>query len=302
MAGKLPGWMRAGLVVAGVMGSTVVRAEEKHEGEFEVTIGDCVTPGVVPGSPTQIRTVSGPESSLVGTQFFELSPYRSAKVGWPSDLKVEVRLFGEMKSKKVAEGSRGGVDGFVLVDCGRLPSSEESWTFDPSDLVCQGDFVDGAAVIEVRVKQPEPEDERAIYFRAKNRRFPFVGSDLGIALTLTQPLKADGDLDKGFEVNDGLSLYYSVSRLKSDRWRAIASLAALDHVRAAQGEAEDPEDFEIGLGLGMMFKSNGFLDTNTGMSLAGGVGYNFMVPDSGQRWYWFFGVGANFGKSSEASK
>lgn len=287
--------------------SAVGSAEEPKKAEFQVTIGDRVTAGVVPGKPSQIVKVMGPESSLVGAQFFELSPYRVAKVRWPKGLRVEVRLYGEMKVGKVPEEKsreRAKSEGarFFVADCGLVSAFEVEWTFDPSDLLCQGDFVDGAAVIEIRVKAVAPLDDRAIYFRVKNRRFPFVGSDLGIALTLTQPLSAEDDLDKGFEVNDGLSIYYAVSRLKSNRWRLITSLAALDHVRAPAGETEDPEDFELGLGFGAMFKSNGFLDSKTGMSLAAGAGYNFMVPDSEKRWYWFFGVGANFGRANESSK
>jgi len=282
-------------------------AEEK-EISFEVTLGERASPTVLPGAVVDIAAIVGPGASLRGAQFFELSPYRTAKVKWSDDLRVEVHLYAEMSLRKVrqraerdaairASGGDPAETKFFIADCGLLPATDESWVFDPGDLVCEGDFVDGSAVIEVRVKANDPAEDRALYFRAKNRRFPFVGSDLGIALTLTEPLNAEGDLDKGFEINDGLSLYYSISRLKSDRWRAIASLAALDHVKAAAGETEDPEDLEIGLGLGMMFKSNGFLDTNTGMSLAAGIGYNFMVPEPGDRWYWFFGVGANFGRT-----
>lgn len=295
------------LVVALMLNATGASAEEAKAG-FEVTLGERVSPVVLPGPIADIETITGPTSSLKGAQFFELSPYRQAKVKWVEGTSVEVRLYGEMRLRKVKQQAvreaaiKAGDDGvtgkgFFIADCGLLPSTEQSWVFDPGDLLCEGDFVDGSAVIEVRVKATPPAADRAIYFRAKNRRFPFVGSDLGVALSLTQPLQAEGDLDKGFEINDGLSLYYSISRLKSDRWRAIASLAALDHVKPAAGETEDPEDLEIGLGLGMMFKSNGFLDTNTGMSLAAGIGYNFMVPESSERWYWFFGVGANFGRT-----
>lgn len=282
----------------------VSRAEKPKSVGFEVTIGGKSTPGVIPGDPLEILAVTGEESSLEGSIFFELSPYRSASVSWPKKFKVEVRLFGEMSIKKSPNRASRRDSGyesskFFMADCGLLPATEGRWVFDPSDILCQGDFVDGAAVIEVSLSPTPKTSRRAIYFRVKNRRFPIVGSDVGIALTLTQPLSGEGDLKKGFEVNDGLSVYYAVSRLKSHRWRIVTSLAALDHVRAPEGEVEDPEDFELGLGLGALFKSNGFLDTDAGMSLAAGIGYNFMVPNSSDRWYWFFGVGANFGRETK---
>ncbi len=104
-----------------------------------------------------------------------------------------------------------------------------------------------------------------------------AGSDAGIVLTLTERLKSSDDSDKGFSATDGLSVYYAVSRLKSQQWRGIVHVAALDQL-------EDDKDLEVGLGLGFLFRSNGFLDTNTGLSLAGGIGYNLMIPDSSERW------------------
>ena len=215
-----------------------------------------------------------------GARIFEARTYRKLSVEWEKGAAVSVRLYGQMKDRSVKH------EKFVVKDCGQLVVGETSWALGPDDLVCNNNFVDGAALIELQIDDAKGKAEFA-YVRIYNRKFPMAGSDAGIVLTLTERLKSSDDSDEGFSSTNGLSVYYAVSRLKSQQWRGIVHVAALDQLK-------DEKDLEVGLGFGVLFRSNGFLDTNTGLSLAGGMGYNLMVPDSSERWYWFVGLGTNF--------
>lgn len=215
-----------------------------------------------------------------GVSLFEGRAYRELSVEWEKGTTVTIQLFGRMKEKVNGETE------FVVKNCGRLTAAETSWTLGPDDLVCNGNYIDKSALIEFRFEDGNGS-ARFAYVRIFNRRFPVAGSDAGIVLTLTERLKADDESDDGFTATNGISVYYAVSRLKSQRFRGIVHVSALDQLK-------DEKDLEVGLGLGFLFKSNGFMDTNTGLSLAGGIGYNLMVPKSSERWYWFVGLGTNF--------
>ncbi|MBP9145517.1 MAG: hypothetical protein KBI44_13605 [Thermoanaerobaculia bacterium] len=215
-----------------------------------------------------------------GVSLFEGRAYRALSVEWEKGTTVTIQLFGRMKEEV------NGKTEFVVKNCGRLTAAETSWTLGPDDLVCNGNYIDKSALIEFRFEDGSGS-ARFAYVRIFNRRFPVAGSDAGIVLTLTERLKAGDDSDDGFTATNGISVYYAVSRLKSQRFRGIVHVSALDQLK-------DEKDLEVGLGAGFLFKSNGFMDTNTGLSLAGGIGYNLMIPKSNERWYWFVGLGTNF--------
>lgn len=232
----------------------------------------CVPTTAAPCAPT-------PEPRAV---VYEARAYRDLSVSWEKDTKVIARLFGEMgRTKKVRK----------VHACGNIVTGETGWKLGPDDLVCNGQFVDGASLIEFEVNEGEGKAS-FLYIRILNRKFPFAGSDAGVVLTLTEPLEKPEGSAGGFESNSGLSIYYAVSRLKSDQWRAVVNVAALDQM-------PDEKDLEVGIGLGFLFKSNGFLDSNSGLSLSAGLGYNLMIPKESERWYWFVGLGTNFDLQGE---
>lgn len=253
----------------------------------KLTIGDREEVLSSPGKqipPAEIEKyieaplVSGGLASDVA--LFEGRAYRGLSVEWDKGTSVSIHLFGQMKE------SSAGASRYVVKDCGRLTAGEESWALGPDDLVCDNNFIDRSALLEFRFESEEG-DVTFAYIRIFNRKFPLAGSDAGIVLTLTERLKAGDDSDDGFTATNGISVYYAVTRLKSQRFRGIVHVSALDQLK-------DEKDLEVGLGFGLLFKSNGFMDTKTGLSLAGGIGYNLMVPKSSERWYWFVGLGTNF--------
>lgn len=237
---------------------------------------------------TYIEAPVSPSAADPTLVLFEARAYRALSVEWEKETRLSARLFGQMK----ASPSGGG--GLVVKDCGLIALGEGSWTLGSDDLVCDNNFVDKSAIIEFRMEDASGKATFA-YVRIFNRRFPLAGSDAGVVLTLTERLKASDDSDKGFSATSGISVYYAVSRLKSQRLRGIVHVSALDQLK---GE----KDLEVGLGLGLLFKSNGFMDTSAGLSLAGGIGYNLMIPDSSERWYWFVGLGTNFDLGKKQDK
>lgn len=247
-------------------------------GQLTLKIGDTEQTLVTLGNRVVAADlISAPESSSRkgdGVVLFETRAYRDVSLTWEKGTGVSARLFGEMG------------DGTRVLDCGGVDLDDSGWRLDPESLICDGEFVDKASLIEFTVLDANG-NPKYLYLRLFNRRLPFAGSDLGVVLTLVEPLDRQEGAQSGFEANNGLSVYYSVSKLKSERWRGIVNIAALDQVK-------DDRDLEVGIGLGVLFKSNGFMDSNAGLSLAAGIGYNLMIPSEPERWYWFVGLGTNF--------
>lgn len=270
------------LFLAGALGLTAGSAAA----QLTLKIGDreekvpALSPDRLPAE-TYIRAAeklaTGP-----GVAIYEARAYRDLSVSWDKGTKVVGRLFGEMGRKNA---------GRKVHACGNFVTGATGWKLAPDDLVCNGNFVDGASLLEFEVTDAAGKSSY-LYIRIFNRRFPIAGSDAGVVLTMTEPLEKPEGSDGGFESNSGLSVYYSVSRLKSARWRAVVNVAALNQM-------PDDKDLEVGVGLGFLFKSNGFLDSNTGLSLAAGLGYNLMIPKERERWYWFVGLGTNFDLSGK---
>jgi hypothetical protein len=127
-------------------------------------------------------------------------------------------------------------------------------------------------------------------FQMANRRAPATGDDVGVALTLVDRWKEEGA--EGARANGGASFYYSLSNLKTSRVRLIGNVSVLDM---------DPNlDFELGIGLGVLFKVVPLArDGNTtSFGIAAGVGYNLMVDHSENRPYTFIGFSMNFQQNS----
>jgi len=112
-----------------------------------------------------------------------------------------------------------------------------------------------------------------------------VGEDQGIALTLVD--RWQGDQRKAFRVNQGVSYYFSATKVNEGRLRFVGSVNLLDF--------DDKEDFEVGLGVGFLIRELGNLKgQNSSLGLVGGVGLNLMTDDHDKAWYSFIGFSMNF--------
>jgi hypothetical protein len=181
-----------------------------------------------------------------------------------------------------------------------LPAQEEDKeiTFSLSTLDCEGRGPKGV-VIQVIGSGGRQN------FYITSRWAPFLGSDVGVALTLVDrwkdpkveqpkdPNNPDGETElvekkRAFRVNPGMSFYYSFSELLTERFRPIVGVNLVNF--------DDSDDtFEIGLSTGLIWKLTaiGKAET-TGFAMAAGVGYNLMEDDHDARWYTFVGFSINF--------
>lgn len=168
-----------------------------------------------------------------------------------------------------------------LAVCTSLPiGTGTSLLLSPSTWTCsdEKDLTSGG-LVELQLG----DEEYAYLLVGESRVWPFAGSDMGIALTLVDRWK--DPKKEAFKSHGGASTYVALSKLKSRHFRAIAHLALLDF---------DPDqDFEVGLGTGLMYKPTPSTDSGAGFSIALGVGYNLMVEDQPSRWYTFLGLGYN---------
>jgi hypothetical protein len=128
-----------------------------------------------------------------------------------------------------------------------------------------------------------------------NARWLNYGSDYGFALNLVD---REGD-SEAFDVQQGFSGYWALSKLKSRTFRPIVNVSLLDFDK-------EGHDLEVGIGLGIVFKPSG-LETDTGKGFSIGVGYgsNLMIRKEDDPGYWFVGLGFNVptaGPEVEATK
>lgn len=176
----------------------------------------------------------------------------------------------------------------VLEECQKvLPSTDNKLVLDMGSFNCPG-FTRNGSLIELKA------GAQFAYFTMKNKVSPQVGDDMGIALTLVDRWRqrdAEGKpFREGARTNSGMSFYYSVSNLKTNRLRLIGNVSLLDG---------DPEiDFETGLGVGLLFRTRPLIGEGTGFGLAAGVGYNLMLDEEDDRWYTFIGFSMNFNQQN----
>jgi len=167
--------------------------------------------------------------------------------------------------------------------CETLAVGGESLSFDPTRVECpsgQMFFRELLLVIEFPQSEQSPAEYLILLWR--NRKAPFVGTDMGFGITLDDRWN---DKDS-FGLQEGVNGYYSLSKLKNDHWRVIASLGLLDH---------DPtKDFELGLGAGLAFRTFGWSrESSNGFAFAFGVGKNLMLLSGENPWYTFIGLNYN---------
>jgi hypothetical protein len=168
-----------------------------------------------------------------------------------------------------------------LESCRQVVPQDGSITILPSSIRCaDGGPVDHGGLVEVAFD--------LVTYRAdiQNRNLPVFGSDLGIGLSVTDRLHDE----EGFRLDSATSGYFSLSKLKTQRWRTIASLAVLDF---------DPDiDFELGVGFGLLFRTgiSSTAQSPNGFSVAMGYGYNLMTHESSEAIYGFLGFGWNFNR------
>lgn len=162
--------------------------------------------------------------------------------------------------------------------CDTIDVSED--TIRPALVRCGDSYLVNGGVLALRTKN-------GIYplARVPNRKAPTWGTDAGIALTIVK----GSDTEEGYEFFEGATAYYSIARLGSFL-RAMTSLAALD--------MSADQDFETGLGFGIMLRGPDAGEDNQGFSLLTGIGYNFMLDgaDDPDPWYYYIGFGWNFGR------
>ncbi len=117
------------------------------------------------------------------------------------------------------------------------------------------------------------------------------GGDLGIALNV---LNRSGD-GKGARYFDGASFYYSLTGLGlRDRFHLIANLSTLDFDE--EGE-ENGVDFEVGIGLGILYRVNPKAKPDDGsFTISATYGYNLMTDSGEDGEYLIVGFGWSFGR------
>jgi len=224
----------------------------------------------------------------------ELVAHGDVTLSWEDKATIAVvRLFARQKDGLRADPNT------PYTFCGiEISRATDELTIKPYALRCKGDLVDLEAILEVEFTPPvtgstgTSSKKQYLYLKKTNQRLPSQGSDMGIALTMVQPLKDDAK--EGFKVSEGVAFYYAWSRLKNDHFRAIAQAALLDFVA--------DEDFEVGLGVGGMFRTNGFASSEEGLGIVFGIGYNLMVDTPSRRAYNFVGVSLNFGRDEKEEK
>lgn len=182
---------------------------------------------------------------------------------------------------KITTTTQGQIEVSEVVECPKvLPEEDNKLVLDMTKFACPVNPRHNA-FIEVK-----SQAGKVSYFQMDNRSMPQTGDDVGVALTLVDRWKQEGP--EGARVNGGASFYYSLANLKTGRFRIIGNASVLD---------SDPElDFEMGIGLGILFKAvplvrNG---NTTSFGIAAGIGYNLMLDHSNQRPYTFFGFSMNF--------
>jgi hypothetical protein len=250
---------------------------------LEVTLTEGDDERTFATSPTGLRILDIQATQLLadptGVVLREIASHRTLTIKWKDDdYPATVRLFSRKKKEQVYKF------------CGTEQSGvTDEFSVTPSALRCEGDLIDQEAILEAAFHK-EGEKPQYLYLRLMNRRLPWSGTDMGIALTLVRPLKDDAD--EGFTVSEGIAYYYAWSRLKNEHVRAIAQAALLDFA--------DDEDFEIGIGAGLMFRTNGFSASEEGLGVVMGAGYNFMVDRASRRPYSFVGLSLNFGRDKKS--
>lgn len=189
-----------------------------------------------------------------------------------------VAVGGKVRRANVLRRAKG-----VLHGCQSLAAdSNGELRMTPSKIHC----VDGAAVLDGGNVVVEVEDASGALLGSAilaipDRDLPLPGTDYGFSLNL---IDRKGD-DEEFDRVDSAMTYYALSRLKNEHVRPVLSLAILDF--------EPTEDFEIGVGLGLLFQPRSFeTEKGIGLGLVGGYGVNLMVGGE-SREYWFLGIGLN---------
>lgn len=122
----------------------------------------------------------------------------------------------------------------------------------------------------------------------------FLGAFGPDVLQRLGPLKIDPlvlALALGFSLLTGL-LVGLIPALQASRAELNEAFTSLD--------MEDDLDFELGVGVGLLYRLGELPDpfdssiSKTGLGIVAGVGYNLMVDDSNAAWYTFIGFSANF--------
>lgn len=173
-----------------------------------------------------------------------------------------------------------------LKPCVSYAISGKSALLSSQDLRCkqQGD----APLGQLLALQTEQGVSPLVRVEHKPASIVDAGDDIGIALSILDRSR-DGE---GSRFLDGASFYYSLSNLKSDSFRAIASLSALDF--------NDEVDFETGLSLGILLKPKDLTRaSNQGFAFSLTYGYNFMADTADDGWYSMIGFGWNFGRGQQ---
>lgn len=166
-------------------------------------------------------------------------------------------------------------------------SSGNELIFDVAGINCPGFILN-----ELKVKVDA--GGATATFTVPNKNTPETGDNIGIQLTAIdrwEETDADGnEVRNGARVNGGAGVYYSISNLKNNHVGLIGNVSVLDH---------DPDlDFELGVGLGFLFKFQRLGEDN-GFGMAAGVGYNLMLDNDDERWYTFVGFSMDFGQGGD---
>lgn len=239
-------------------------------GVEQVTLRSGAAEGALPTASGKVVVTS--LAPAAGLDYLSTS-----KISWSEEVAVVARVYRSVKG-----------NGSTTAElCATLPVDSKTVAINPSTVVCLDRANGGRGIYEGGWLVIEFADTNHLVLKIPNWGGLLFGSDVGIGLTLVNRRNDDD----AFSVQDGLSAYYSISKLKTSSVRGIANVSILDF--------DEEKDFELGLGLGLMVRTNGWdSDPKNGLGLVFGVGYNLMVKESSDALYTFVGLSWNIDRSS----
>ncbi|MCH9647736.1 MAG: hypothetical protein K0U98_05815 [Deltaproteobacteria bacterium] len=266
---------------------TLKTTKENKDRSFETLSGDSL----VGATAASVFDELGKE----GVSYLQLPKGASVKITWlegQEPLQVnyydflDEYTFPSLRSLAQREAkNKGNKIREIRGSCGSLlpEVAKRQLSFSGTSLLCYGQSLDKGVLIQIRVGN----SDHHTYLYLQNARAPVFGAEIGIPLTLINRWD-DDDKDEGFRQSSaGVGAYYSLTNLHTERWRGILKVSSLD--------MDSELDFELGVGLGLLFKiKQSFRDSNSGLGIAAGIGYNLMLADSRKAWYTFVGFTANF--------